>query len=156
MKAKLNYASWYVFALGWLVLFGSSMAHKYVEEHFAIYAPVSQVHITRGKDFIIWTGVSKKLRACSVTPGSPITLTGYWKDELGQINPLAYSAKRPSGSIVNGDPIIRKGDEFVVGPWIIYDAPNIVARMVMVSQFMHCKFPSGVERFGEIGPIMLD
>lgn len=126
---------------------------KHVEATHPVYAPVSKAHLTRGADFIIWQGVSRKLQPCAVIPGTTITLTGHWRDKDGNMNPRAYPAKRPSGGIVEGNPIIRQGDEFVVGPWIIYDEPEAISRMVTVSSFVHCRFSDGVERFAEIGPV---
>lgn len=129
---------------------------KHVEATHPVYAPVSKAHLTRGADFIIWQGVSRKLQPCAVIPGTAVTLTGHWLDKEGNLNPRAYPAKRPSGGIVEGNPIIRQGDEFVFGPWIIYDEPEIISRVVRVSQFMHCTFPSGIERRdAEIGPITI-
>lgn len=126
---------------------------KHVEATHTVYAPVSKAQLTRGADFIIWQGVSRKLQPCTVIPGTAVTLTGNWRDKDGNINPRAYPAKRPSGGIVEGNPIVRQGDEFVVGPWIVYDEPEAISRMVTVSSFVHCQFSDGIERFAEIGPV---
>lgn len=144
-------------AVGYLLTVAAPEAfhewERYSEVTEPIYAPVSQIHVTRGERFLMWTGVSKKLRNCAVIPGSPVTLTGHWRDKDGNLNPRAYPAKRPSGGIAEGNPIIRQGDEFVVGPWIVYDEPEAISRMVTVSSFVHCRFSDGIERFAEIGPV---
>ena len=147
-------------AVGYLLTVAAPEAfhewERYSEVTEPIYAPVSQIHVTRGDGFLMWTGVSKKLRNCNVIPGSPVTLTGHWRDVSGNVNPRAYPATRPSGEVVGGSPIVSAGGGFVVGPWIIHDEPEAITRMVTVSSFVHCRFPSGIERFAEIGPVVVE
>lgn len=132
------------------------MWQRHVEASTPIYETVEKVQIARGPDSIVWTGVSRKLQPCTVVAGSPVTLTAYWLDDEGQINPLSYPAARPTGESVVGAPLVTNGGGFVVGPWVIHDKPETISRVVRVSQFMHCTFPSGIERRdAEIGPITI-
>lgn len=109
--------------------------------------------VTRSSDTLVWSGVSRKLADCAVLPGSPVTLSGHWQGADGQMNPRAYPAQRPTGEVVGGSPLVVPGGAFVVGPWLIHDTPEAIAAMVTVSSFVHCRFPSGIERFAEIGPV---
>lgn len=118
-----------------------------------IYAPITDARVQRSASNIVWSGVSRKLADCAVIPGSAVTLTGHWRDASGAENPRAYPASRPTGERVEGAPLVVPGGAFVVGPWIIRDTPEVIAAMVSVSSFVHCRFPSGIERFAEIGPV---
>lgn len=126
---------------------------RYREATAPIYAPITDARVQRSVSNIVWSGVSRKLADCAVIPGSAITLTGHWRDAFGEINPRAYPAIRPTGEHVEGAPIVDPGGAFVAGPWMIRDTPETIAAMVSVSSFVHCRFPSGIERFAEIGPV---
>ena len=151
---RMAIALLHAFVFAMIALVGSSWWQRHVEATWPIYGPVEYAQVVKGADTVIWTGVSRKLQPCTVVAGSLVMLTAYWEDDEGRSHPLSYAATRPGGAAVPGAPLITKGGEFVVGPWLIRDKPEIIARVVRVSQFLHCMFPSGIERRdAEIGPV---
>lgn len=119
-----------------------------------IYAPVSQVKWQiDGDRLLIFVAVSRKLEPCVVAEGAPVTLIAQWRDSSGQ-RFRSYPALEPDGRAVDGAPLVLEGEEFVVGPFVIEDKPEVIAAISSVAIRLPCQFESGVTRTATIGPVL--
>lgn len=124
------------------------------EARAEIYAPVSQVKWQiDGDRLLIFVAVSRKLEPCVVAEGAPITLVARWRDSSGQ-RFRSYPAFAPGGRTVDGAPLVLEGEEFVVGPFVIEDKPEVIAAISSVAIRLPCQFESGVTRTATIGPVV--
>ncbi|MCC0013850.1 MAG: hypothetical protein H6877_11105 [Rhodobiaceae bacterium] len=119
-----------------------------------IYAPVTQIkwQISDGKLLIV-AAVSRKLEPCSVRDGAPVTLVGRWSENRST-RFKSYPAFSPDGDLVEGAPLVLRGEEFLVGPFVIEDKPETLRRIESVSVRFPCEFASGITRTATIGPLM--
>ncbi|WP_133122826.1 hypothetical protein [Zhengella mangrovi] len=119
-----------------------------------IYAPVSQVRwqIETGRLLIV-VAVSRKLEPCSVPRGAPVTLVGRWSEDRST-RFKSYPAFTPDGDMVEGAPLVLRGEEFLVGPFVIEDKPETLRKIESVSVRFPCEFASGITRTATIGPLL--
>lgn len=119
-----------------------------------IYAPVTQIkwQISDGKLLIV-AAVSRKLEPCSVRDGAPVTLVGRWSENRST-RYKSYPAFSPDGDLVEGAPLVLRGEEFLVGPFVIKDKPEVLRAIESVSVRFPCEFASGITRTATIGPLL--
>lgn len=119
-----------------------------------IYAPVTQIkwQISDGKLLIV-AAVSRKLEPCSVRDGAPVTLVGRWSENRST-RFKSYPAFSPDGDLVEGAPLVLRGEEFLVGPFVIEDKPEVLRTIESVSVRFPCEFSSGITRTATIGPLI--
>lgn len=119
-----------------------------------IYAPVTQIkwQISDSRLLIV-AAVSRKLEPCSVRDGAPLTLVGRWSENRST-RFKSYPAFSPDGDLVEGAPLVLRGEEFPVGPFVIEDKPETLRRIESVSVRFPCEFASGITRTATIGPLM--
>ena len=118
-----------------------------------IYAPVTSVRwqVDDGRLLVV-AGVSRKLEQCFVKEGAPVSLVATWRDAQGR-HFKSHPARSADGADVRGAPIVTRGDEFVVGPFIVQDTPAIIAAIESIAIRLPCDFESGITRLATIGPI---
>lgn len=101
-----------------------------------------------------FTGLTRKLEDCTVPKGAAVTLAAEIADGRRANAVRGYEALHPTGEKVLAAPLVTKDREFAVGPFVILDRPEVLARIVSVTVVLPCDFLStGVHRRATIGPI---
>jgi hypothetical protein len=128
----------------------------YVKRNGAIYQIVegSEWFVRTGPVSIIYSAEAVKLQDCFVEVGQTATVGVFWHDPSGNHRVRSYELLRPGGASVSTGPIVRKGDHFMVGPFIFTgDDPNLFKLPATLTQSLRCRFETGQERVATIGPI---
>lgn len=106
--------------------------------------------ISDGK--FVYEAEAVKVENCEVIPDSGVVIAAIWNDADGRKHYRAYLAARENGDKVSGNPIITKGQRFVVGPFFFEDEMYVLENISEITQVIVCKFPGGIERTATIGP----
>lgn len=148
-------AMFYLLGLGALFAVPSfyEVARDHVERSWPVYAPVRAVHHERVDGGMVIRAIGWKLQpACAVVAGSDIFLS-VSISESGPRAPRLFPAIKPGVGLLKGAPLVPSRREFLVGPWLVQAPDAVLDRVSDVSVMLHCRFPSGVERLAEIGPM---
>lgn len=146
----LRFLALSVFAL--IAFSAQSRYQQWREATAEIYTEPSNVIWSLRPDALVVSGISEKKKDCDVIFGSPVFLLAF-ADHGGDLEPLAYPAIKMSGRELQGRPLLRVGDRFVVGPWVIRDSQDMLQRIREVRVVLQCQFSSGLRRSTFIGPL---
>ena len=125
---------------------------KEYETSVSVYEKPWTVRWVAVDNGVIVSGVTRKRVNCNVVPHSTIVISAGWTDADGT-HVRAFPAIRPNGKTEDAEPLVDAGEEFIIGPWLLRDDPDIVQRLDFASVKLTCRFPSGTTRLATIGPI---
>lgn len=120
------------------------------EMYAAVYAIPSQVHFTTEGQKTVVTGVTRKLEDCSVPKGNTVAVVASWRDASGFLHVRDFPATRVEGDEVKTAPLVLKGGEFQIGPFIIPLRRDTIQDVYIR---FPCEYPSGVRVMAQIGPL---
>lgn len=136
-----------------LIVFSAQSRYQQWRQATAeIYTAPSDVVWSLRPGALVVSGVSEKKEDCDVIFDSPVFLLAF-ADHDGALEPMAYPAIKMSGRELQGRPLLRVGDRFVVGPWVIRDSQDMLQRISEVRMILQCQFSSGLRRSTYIGPL---
>jgi hypothetical protein len=145
-------------ALASIVLFQfAGSVQRWHQQSARVYEEPTKVTWSLFPGRLIISAVSKKLQPCSVVSDSSVFLVAKMGDPEAP-EPVVYPAKGVLSSEATGRPIIRVGETFLVGPWVLESSlinPQDLSRIFEISVVIaECRFAgTGLTRPAYIGPM---
>lgn len=163
-KGKYHHTNelwWFIVVMiGWLVIGSISTFEHYIEpwigENLDVYEVIpgtlSVGYTSKG---IVYSAEAKKLRDCRVRRAADLSISTKWVDDAGKVNVKAYDLVDVNGNEIKAGPIVKPGETFVVGPFLIVDTPDIISKTRYIRQSIPCYYTSGTRVEAQIGPFIL-